>query len=512
VKLKEKSSKMAFIRKKRKGNRVYLVEVENYRVDGKVKQKHLRYLGVDEELSCPNFSVNPNLLTVSDVKIYGPIVVLEHIAKELGLYDLLGDMANPIMALVYAHCLNYKSVREVANWLQKVELPECHEITSKVLYNAIEKLSKVNSEWLQESIFGNMTELLGPDESGVIYDVTNTYLAGNRSSIAKKGRDKEGVRGRKLIQIGLGVTRTYGFPIFHHVRPGNIHDINLFKEAIYHFNTLGTKKGIMVFDRGLTSKECISRLSSTGWKSLAGVKNYKKIKSLISKMDFDDMKNFRNLIIQGETEFFAESFKFEIGGIFGKLIILLNAKKQEYLGRKRRLEILAAKEQLLKDPSKIIESSIIKFFKKNLEINHHAVKRAEKYEGLSFIFTDARLKNEEAIRMYFAKDLIERCFKLEKSILKINPIRMWLDKNIKSHTLICYLGLVLLTTVRCRLLKKGFSMDPDTVLRKLDTIYKVYFSAVDKRTKKPIFFDRVNTMSKRQKELIQAIAPKLEIA
>jgi transposase len=266
------------------------------------------------------------------------------------------------------------------------------------------------------------------------------------------------------------------------------------------------------FTKRHSSRECISRLSSTGWKSLAGVKIQKSIKSLISKMDLNEMKNFRNLVIQGETEFFVKNIKFEMKEVSGKLLILLNAKKREYLARRRRLEISKAKEQLIKDPTKLTENSIMNFFKKNYEINHHAVKRAEKYEGLSFIFTDARLKNEDAIRIYFAKDLIERCFKLEKSVLKINPIRMWLDKNVKSHVLICYLGLVVLTTVRFRLLKKGFSMDPDTALKKLDTIYKIYFSGIDKKTKKSISFNRVNTMSKRQKELISAIAPKLEIS
>ena len=502
---------MAFIRKKRQGNRVYLVEVENYRDGDKVRQRFIRYIGVDSESEKKDVPLYPKDITVENVKIYGPIIVLEHIARELGLYELLGDIAEPIMALVFAHCLNYKSVREVENWLKKVELPKCQETTSKHLYEAISKLSKINPDWLQESIFENMTTLLGSDDSGVIYDATNTYLAGSRSSIAQKGNDKEGVRGRKLIQIGLGVTRRYGFPIFHHVRPGNIHDVNMFKEAIFHFDTLGTKKGIMVFDRGITSKECISRLSSTGWKSLAGVPLHKGIKKLISNLDLNGMKNFRNLVLQGETEFFTKSVKFDMGDIPGKLIILLNAKKRESLARKRRLEITKAKKQLENDPDKIIDCNIMDFFNNNYEINHHAVKRREKYDGLSFIFTDARIKIDEAVRMYFAKDLIEQCFKLEKSVLKINPIRMWLDENIKSHALICHLGLVLLTTVRFRLHKNDISMHPSTVLGKLDTIYKVYFSGKTKRVKEQIFFSKVNTMSKSQKELIHAIAPNLDL-
>ena len=502
---------MAFIRKKRQGNKVYLIEVENYRFNGKVKQRFLRYVGVDPESQKNDVPLYPKYISIENVKIHGPILVLEHIAHELGLYDSLGEIADPIMALVFSHCLNYKSIREVESWLDKVELPECKELTSKRLYTAIDKLSKVDSDWLQESIFENMTTLLGPDKSGVIYDATNTHLTGNRSTIAQKGKDKEGVRGRKLIQIGLGVTRKYGFPIFHHVRPGNIHDVNMFKEAINHFNLLGTSKGIMVFDRGMISKECISRLSNTGWKSLAGIPCHKGIKNLISNLDLNKMKNFKNLVHQGDTEFFARSEKFKMGAVSGKLIIMLDAKKQESMGRKRRLEITKAKEQLEIDPDKIIDNDIMKYFKSNYEINHHAIKRSEKYDGLSYIFTDARLKNDEAIHMYFAKDLVEQCFKLEKSIFKINPVRMWLDNNIKSHALICHLGLVLLTTIRYRLRKNGISMHPSTALSKLDTIYKIYFSGKTKKMEDKIFFSKVNTMSKRQLELIKTIAPNLDL-
>ena len=41
---------MSFIRKIKRGNAVYLAEVKNIRVDGKVVQKHLRYVGSAEKV------------------------------------------------------------------------------------------------------------------------------------------------------------------------------------------------------------------------------------------------------------------------------------------------------------------------------------------------------------------------------------------------------------------------------------------------------------------------------
>ena len=40
---------MAFIRKKKVGKNVYLVKVESYRKDGKVKQRVIEYLGKEIE-------------------------------------------------------------------------------------------------------------------------------------------------------------------------------------------------------------------------------------------------------------------------------------------------------------------------------------------------------------------------------------------------------------------------------------------------------------------------------
>ena len=39
---------MSFVRRIKKGDAVYLAEVENRRVDGKVVQRHLRYIGRDK--------------------------------------------------------------------------------------------------------------------------------------------------------------------------------------------------------------------------------------------------------------------------------------------------------------------------------------------------------------------------------------------------------------------------------------------------------------------------------
>jgi len=501
---------MPFIRKIKRGNRIYLAEVENIRDGVKVRQKLIRYLGLDPACVQNDIPFKINDLKVGPVKVFGPVIALESIARELGFFDLLGDITTPILTLVFAHCLEYRSVDDAKEWYETTDLPNIfgyQKMPINMLHNAIETLSKRDSSLIQKSVFENLCNLLGEDSSGVVYDATNTHLAGTRSSLANKGKDKEGVRGRKLIQIGLGVTRHLGIPIFHHTREGNIHDTMMFREAIQQFNEMGIHKGLMVFDRGITSKTCVLELANTGWHSLAGMPIHKGVKAAISNLDLEGMQKFRNIVVQGDTEFFVKPIKFEVGGVSGKLIVMQNSRKRQEISRFRRLKIIKARDDL-RNFCITIPEELEKFFNKKKSINWHAITRAERYDGLSFIFTDAKIAVAEAVHLYFAKDIIERCFKLEKSILNLRPIRFWLDSKIKVHVLICHLALSLLTTCRIRLQKQGIFDDIGGIFKKLNSIYKVYFSIDASRD---VNFSKVNTLSKYQSSILKIIAPKLEM-
>lgn len=503
---------MSFIRKIKRRNRIYLAEVENHRDGAKVKQKLIRYLGLDPACVRSDVAFKINDLKIDQVKVYGAVIALESIAHELGFFEILGDIAKPILTLVFAHCLNYQSVDDAKDWYESTDLPNIFgdaKMPVNKLHSAIEALSKRDSSLIQMSVFENLCNILGEDSSGVVYDATNTHLSGTHSCLANKGKDKDGVRNRKLIQIGLGVTRGLGIPIFHHTREGNIHDTMMFREAIQQFNGMGIRKGLMVFDRGITSKTCLSELSNTGWHSLAGIPIHRGVKAAISNLDLEDLQKFRNLVIQGDTEFFVKPIKFHVGEVSGKLLVMQNSRKRHDMARFRRLNLLKARDSLkLQESGTDLPEELAIFFNKKNHIDWHAVARAERYDGLSFIFTDAKLPVAEAVHLYFAKDIIERCFKLEKSVLNLRPIRFWLDSKIKAHVLICHLALCLLTTCRIRLQNQGINEDIGKIFKKLGSIYRIHCS-IDSHSK--VLFSKTNTLSKYQSGILKTIAPNLKM-
>jgi hypothetical protein len=112
---------MSFIRRIRRGNKVYLAEVENLRINGKVVQRHIRYVGREADGKTV-VSASLSDAEIEQVKVYGPLLVLHHLAKEIGLPERLGAYSQEILSMVYAHCLDYRSLNHMPKWFERTDL------------------------------------------------------------------------------------------------------------------------------------------------------------------------------------------------------------------------------------------------------------------------------------------------------------------------------------------------------------------------------------------------------
>jgi hypothetical protein len=86
-------------RKIKKGNKVYLAEVENKWINGRCIQKHIKYVGKEVEGKTV-FASSLSDLEVENVKVYGPLLVLHHLATEIGLSQCLGPYGDELLSLV----------------------------------------------------------------------------------------------------------------------------------------------------------------------------------------------------------------------------------------------------------------------------------------------------------------------------------------------------------------------------------------------------------------------------
>ena len=73
---------MSFVRKIKRKGRVYLAEVENRWVNGKVVQRHIRYVGREAD-GKTLLAASLSEAEVEQVKLYGPLLVLHHLAQKI---------------------------------------------------------------------------------------------------------------------------------------------------------------------------------------------------------------------------------------------------------------------------------------------------------------------------------------------------------------------------------------------------------------------------------------------
>lgn len=495
---------MSFIRRYRKGGHTYLAEVENVRVADKVVQRFIRYVGRESDgktiLSC---SVSE--ASVEAVKVSGPLLVLHALASALGLPQLLGEYAPELLALTYAHCLDYRSLNRMRQWFERTDLNvilPLQELTERRLVNALDALESFDAMALQRSIFGNTQRVLGLKPRGVVYDVTNTYFHGRRCTLGRYGHDKEERKGYPLIQIGLAVTAEDGIPICHKTFPGNIHDARTFVDIsndLMHFGIMG---GLAVIDRGISSAENTEFLRSQQWHVLCGLKRNSTIEQALgADFSVDELCQLKHRVRVQQTVFYARALPFQHGLSRGRLIVCFNQRAAHERRESRLDELQAAQERLRKGLS--VKPELREYFGKDGQLRQRRLHQESQWEGVSFIFTTGAFTVADTIKAYFDKDVVEKSFQALKGVVRLRPVRHWLYNHVEAHVFICYLSCVLLSLLKMRVAALELSFAE--ALNELEGLYRVYL----RDPKNEFKLGRLVALSKRQEQILRAVDKRL---
>lgn len=453
---------MAFIRKIKKGDAVYLAKVESYREDGKVKQRVIEYVGKEVD-GRPVQKVDINSLEVENVKRFADVAVLYQVSLDLKLNYLLGKHHKSIIALLIAHLLCKGSVLRLSKWIEQSTIKETlgiPELTTEMLYRSLDHLEDCDFDDIENALQDHWAKLAPKDNNSFVLDVTDTYYNGkNDESLPRKGKDG---KISKLIQIGLAVSFDNGFPIMHQQFRGNLSNIKILENMMYKMANRGMKS--IVLDRGFFSEANVADMNNLGMKMIVGVKQSRGIKvNILSKIDRNIIYAAKNQILLKNTIVYAMETEF----LFGKLIIIYNPK-YEALKRDKMLAEKATDEEV-------------------------------KYIGYSLIFHNTGLKIQTVVKKYFEKDIVERSFRSMKGEIQLHPIRLWLPKRINAHIKLCYLSMCMLSLIKFRCRKLDLSAKE--ILDELETIYQVNLK--HKATKKS--FSKTVTQSNLQKNILKKL-------
>lgn len=463
---------MSYIRKRKRNGKIYLEEVESIRVNGKVVQKHLKYIGKEVDGDTV-LSSSVSDISIEKVKLFGPLIALDSLAKEINLEKTLGSFGREILSLVYAHCLDYKSINKMEDWFSRTDLNfilDLNDLTESRLLKALDSINENKIEAIQKDIFAEVKSKLNLKSGGVVYDVTNTYLYGKKCELGKLGKDKQNVKGRPLIQIGLGVTKDEGIPIFHKTFSGNISDSRTMRDLLTNIEDYEIKNGTLIYDRGITSGENVNEAKERGWESICGLPSNDKLKNITTNnCNKNSLITISNRVKINKSIFYIFEIPYKLGQTEGMLLICYNEQKEKDLRESRYDEIINAQELLANGEE--IKEGLHEFFNKNKTLNKKAIAEAEAFDGYSYIFSTKKLPKEKVLGLYFQdKDIVEKAFQSLKGIISLRPIRHWLYNRVTAHVFICYLSYLLLTMLKLKIEKLKIS--PVEALQELSTVYR----------------------------------------
>ncbi len=272
-------------RNKDGSTRVYLHLVRGYRVNGKVRQEIVANLGRLDTLrtegglerliaSLARYSERcwiemeaEGLLSWD--KVYGPVLIFHRLWEHLGLAQQVAQLQTktevefPIDEAAFAMVLHWLldpgSKRATYHWLNTVYRPEFELLELHHLYRALDHLVR-GKEPLEQTLFARNRDLFSLTVDLVLFDTTLIHFEGRGTeelaAFARPGNYPDCVK----VLIGLVMTGD-GFPIAHHVFPGNTADMNAFRQALEDLRRrFLLRKVVIVADRGVVSEEVAEEL------------------------------------------------------------------------------------------------------------------------------------------------------------------------------------------------------------------------------------------------------------
>jgi hypothetical protein len=251
----------------------YVRVVEAYREDGKVKQRVVADLGRKDLLQqllpklqrvlrgTPAVAGEPDV-DILEAWTWGPVLVVRRLFEQLGLWQILEDhlgqpkprddaaqvpYADRVFVLVANRLIRPSSEHGLARWLEtdfvcdrqgRRFVPRWHQhgrvrVHSQQLqawYRTLDRLVAAKSA-LEVALFGRLRDLFSLRPDLVLFDITSTYFEGSGpEGFARHGYSRDGKA--QNVQVVVGLIMVAGWPIAHHVWPGNTLDVTTVSAVI----------------------------------------------------------------------------------------------------------------------------------------------------------------------------------------------------------------------------------------------------------------------------------------
>lgn len=563
---------MASIIKKTIRGRPYYYARECKRVNGKPKIVWQKYLGRPEDIitammhpQSGSVKTKPKEAIVSD---FGAVTALYDLAKRLQLVEHIDrhvpkrgrgpSVGTYLLIAAINRCVAPSSKAGIAEWFQGTALRrfidiEARQLSSQRFWDNMDRVSEKKIAAIEADLTAHLVREFNLDLRQVLFDATNFFTFidsfNSRSTLAQRGKSKEGRRGLRIVGLALLVTADFHVPLLHNTYPGNQHDAPTFASlteslvARYRQLTDGTEHVTLVFDKGNNSRDNLDAISDSP---------YHFIGSLVTTQHPDLLKvprsRFRSLTDDGLPGVSAYRTRKEVFGVERTVLVTYNenlfvaqsrtllreiAKRQRWLRqlqfqlqRWRAGKIRSGTPPTVEGAKKKVEAWLKAQHMKDLflieiveekgfpvlgyRFDHQSWRSLQRtLLGKTLLFTDNDdWTDAQIVRGYRSQHHVENAFRCIKDTdhISLRPQHHWTDQKIRVHVFYCVHALVLCCLLRRELCREGIDRSIPNILENLGKIREVgVVYPPEGKMRNPVLRTTLSKMSDEQRSLFDAL-------
>jgi Transposase len=391
----------------------------------------------------------------------GGVFVVYQMAKRLGIVDALGNGREGQLALwqVIARVL------EQGSRLSSVRLAETYAIASVIGLNKgfnEENLYKnlfwlyQNQSLIEDKIFKRRSSTSTP--SLFLYDVTSSYLEGDKNELAAWGYNRDKKKGKKQIVVGL-LCDENGFPVTTEVFKGNTQDTSTFASQVQKIKErFGCENVVFVGDRGMIRSGQVEDLQRYGFHYITAI-GKAEIQTMI-KAGTIQLSLFDDSLLEVQDE--------GVRYVLRKNPVRVQEMAHSRASKQSSVEVLVAEQNIYlnEHPKAQISTALAKVNSKieklllqkwlsvtsndralSLQVDEEARIKEAELDGCYVIKTDLTPTRADLSTIHDRyKDLalVERAFRTEKGEIDIRPIHVRTEESTRGHILVVMLAYMIM--------------------------------------------------------------------
>lgn len=517
------------IKKKNGAVYEYLVIKESYRDEDKPRTRDVARLGRLDQLKdalpelvkalsrfCDERLVAPGDVTSADALPWGHVLLARHLFDRLNLGEIIAsccgsarqefDVAETAFALIANRLTDPGSEHRLARWLENTYvcdregrrwlphwLPE-EEITKRqrvrvdwtqlqLWYRTLDALL-AGRERIETCLYERVRDLFSLEVDMVFYDVTNTYFARRKPKgrLRRHGKCKQGRR--RNVLVALGVVLANGWPIAHHIFPGNTTDTKTFQSVVSDIeNRFGLRRVLVVGDRGMVSSENLRFLSAEGREvryllAIPG-RQSEEAQAVLAQLDekrwtrVDDANRVQQVSLDGSAVRYFVVDSDERRDYEADLRAKSMARAQEELESVRK----AVDAGRLTDPKKIAARAAVAMSRNHAKryysdevgadgtyrfwADEEKLARETLREGRYILKSDdAQITAHESVGIYKQLSDVEWAYRDLKDVIELRPVYHKSDRRVEAHIFVATLALFLKRTLEHLLREQRVDLSP----------------------------------------------------